>query len=49
MALKLQAKYKIGRCHEKTNQPEKAFSHYMNVVYTFIKDVCKYIWVVCYI
>ena len=34
-ALKLQAEYKVGRCLEKTNVPDKAFSRYMNVVYTF--------------
>ena len=33
--LKLQAEYKIGRCLEKSGQFEKAFSRYMNVVYTF--------------
>jgi TolA-binding protein len=38
VALKLQAKYKIGRCLEKTGVPDKAFSHYMNVVYTFINE-----------
>lgn len=38
MALTLQSKYKIGRCLEKTNVPEKAFSRYMNVVYTFINE-----------
>ncbi|WP_168433413.1 tetratricopeptide repeat protein [Pontiella sulfatireligans] len=38
MALKLQAEYKIGRCLEKTNVPDKAFSRYMNVVYTFINE-----------
>lgn len=34
-SLKLQAEYKLGRCLEKTNEPEKAFSRYMKVVYTF--------------
>jgi TolA-binding protein len=34
--LKLQAEYKVGRCLEKTNVPDKAFSRYMNVVYTFV-------------
>lgn len=38
MALKLQAEYKVGRCLEKTNVPDKAFSRYMNVVYTFINE-----------
>ncbi len=33
--LKLQAEYKIGRCLEKSGQFDKAFSRYMNVVYTF--------------
>ncbi len=36
--LKLQAEYKVGRCLEKTNVPDKAFSRYMNVVYTFINE-----------
>jgi TolA-binding protein len=34
--LKMQAEYKIGRCLEKTGAVERAFSRYMNVVYTFI-------------
>lgn len=34
-ALKLQAEYKIGRCLEKTGMFDKAFSRYMNVVYSF--------------
>ncbi|VGO15250.1 hypothetical protein PDESU_03832 [Pontiella desulfatans] len=38
VALKLEAEYWIGRCLEKTNVPDKAFSRYMNVVYTFIND-----------
>ncbi len=38
LALKLQAEYKVGRCLEKTNVPDKAFSRYMNVVYTFINE-----------
>ncbi len=38
MALKLQAEYKLGRCLEKTNVPDRAFSRYMNVVYTFINE-----------
>ena len=38
MSLKLQAEYKIGRCLEKTNILDKAFSRYMNVVYTFINE-----------
>jgi len=38
LMLKLQAEYKIGRCLEKTNVPDKAFSRYMNVVYTFINE-----------
>ena len=33
--LKLMAEYKIGRCMEKLGQFEKAFSRYMNVVYSF--------------
>ncbi len=33
--LKMQAEYKIGRCLEVTGMPDKAFSRYMNVVYTF--------------
>ena len=37
VALKLQAGYKLGRCLEKTNAPDKAFGRYMNdVVYLFI-------------
>ena len=36
--LKMQAEYKIGRCLEKTGSFEKAFSRYMNVVYTFINE-----------
>jgi len=36
--LKLQAEYKLGRCLEKTNVADKAFSRYMNVVYTFINQ-----------
>ncbi len=35
-ALKLQAGYKLGRCLEKTNVPDQAFSRYMDVVYTFL-------------
>ena len=38
LALKLQAEYKVGRCLEKTDVPGKAFSRYMNVVYTFINE-----------
>jgi tetratricopeptide (TPR) repeat protein len=38
MSLKLQAEYKIGRCLEKTSVPDRAFSRYMNVVYTFINE-----------
>lgn len=38
VGLKLQAEYKIGRCLEKTNVPDTAFSRYMNVVYTFINE-----------
>jgi TolA-binding protein len=38
LTLKLMAEYKIGRCLEKTNVPDKAFSRYMNVVYTFINE-----------
>jgi TolA-binding protein len=38
VALKLQAYYKVGRCLEKTNVPDKAFSRYMDAVYTFITD-----------
>ena len=38
LALKLQAEYKVGRCLEKTNVPGKAFSRYMNGVYTFINE-----------
>lgn len=37
-ALKLQAEYKVGRCLEKTGVSDKAFSRYMNVVYTFINE-----------
>jgi len=37
-SLKLQAEYKIGRCMEKTDQADKAFAHYMNVVYTFLGE-----------
>ncbi|MBN2786566.1 MAG: tetratricopeptide repeat protein [Pontiellaceae bacterium] len=33
--LKLQAEYKIGRCLEKQGMFDKAFSRYMNVVYSF--------------
>ena len=36
VALKLQAEYKLGRCLEKTGKTDKAFSRYMNVVYTFL-------------
>jgi TolA-binding protein len=36
--LKMQAEYKIGRCLEKTGAVEKAFSRYMNVVYTLINQ-----------
>lgn len=35
-ALKLQAEFKVGRCQEKTMEPQKAFEHYMNVVYQFL-------------
>ena len=38
VSLKLQTEYKIGRCLEKTNIFDKAFSRYMNVVYTFINE-----------
>ncbi len=38
MALKLQTEYKIGRCLEKTGVYDRAFSRYMNVVYTFINE-----------
>jgi len=38
LTLKLQAEYKIGRCHEKTGMPAKAFNRYMNVVYTFLNE-----------
>ena len=38
VGLKLQAEYKLGRCLEKTQVPDKAFSRYMNVVYTFIHE-----------
>ncbi len=38
LSLKLQAEYKVGRCLEKTAVPDKAFSRYMNVVYTFINE-----------
>jgi TolA-binding protein len=34
-ALRLQAEYWIGRCFEKRSMFDKAFSRYMNVVYTF--------------
>ncbi len=37
-ALKLQAEYKVGRCLEKTNAPDRAFNRYMTVVYTFINE-----------
>jgi tetratricopeptide (TPR) repeat protein len=36
--LKMQAEYKIGRCLEKTGSVDKAFSRYMNVVYTLVND-----------
>jgi tetratricopeptide (TPR) repeat protein len=36
--LKLQAEYKLGRCLEKTSEVDKAFSRYMNVVYTFLNE-----------
>ncbi len=38
LALKLQAEYKVGRCLEKTNAPDRAFNRYMSVVYTFINE-----------
>jgi len=38
LALRLQAEYKVGRCLEKTDVPDQAFSRYMNVVYTFINE-----------
>ena len=37
-AIKLQAEYKVGRCLEKTNVPDRAFNRYMSVVYTFINE-----------
>lgn len=37
-ALKMQAEYKIGRCLEKSNLFDRAFSRYMNVVYPFVRD-----------
>ena len=36
--IKLQAEYKVGRCLEKTNVPDRAFNRYMSVVYTFINE-----------
>lgn len=42
LALRMQAGYKIGRCFEKTAQPEKAFSRYMNVVYTYRNESGEY-------
>ena len=36
--LKMQTEYKMGRCLEKTGAFEKAFSRYMNVVYTFTNE-----------
>ena len=42
LSIKLQAEYKIGRCFEKTNQPQKAFSHYINVIYTFLNKDIEY-------
>lgn len=38
MSLKLQSEYKIGRCFEMTHVLNKAFSRYMNAVYTFINE-----------
>lgn len=38
LSLKLQAEYKLGRCLEKSSIFDQAFSRYMNVVYTFIKE-----------
>ena len=42
LSIKLQAEYKIGRCFEKTNQPQKAFAHYINVIYTFLNKDIEY-------
>ena len=36
--LKLQALYKIARCEEKTGQIDKAFTHYMEAVYSIGKQ-----------
>lgn len=38
IGLKLNVESKIGECLEKTNVSAKAFSRYMNVVYTFINE-----------
>ncbi|MDZ8119753.1 tetratricopeptide repeat protein [Pontiella sp. NLcol2] len=38
VGLKLHVENKIGECLEKTNVSDKAFSRYMNVVYTFINE-----------
>ncbi|QBG47570.1 tetratricopeptide repeat protein [Verrucomicrobia bacterium S94] len=38
IGLKLHVENKIGECLEKTNVSDKAFSRYMNVVYTFINE-----------
>ncbi len=38
VSLRLQAAYKVGRCLEKMNSPDKAFSRYMDVVYTFASE-----------
>jgi TolA-binding protein len=39
--LRLQAEYKLGRCLEKTEITDQAFSRYMNVVYTFMDESAK--------
>lgn len=40
-ALQLQAQYKIGRCKEKLHQPDKALTHYMDVIYTYLNGELK--------
>ena len=37
--LKLQAEFKMGRCHEKLQESAQALEHYMRVVYKFLYDL----------
>jgi TolA-binding protein len=36
--IKMQAAYKLGRCHEKAGRAQEAFEHYMKVVYSYFEQ-----------